>query len=80
MTKQQIDKKIIRMLKEVKKYLLTETTRLHNSGAIDIEKYGNNFFVPKILLHVSLLNCAHQYRPLDVSESVLANIENLKHF
>ena len=78
MTNKQAMQKIRQMAKYHNKYLLKECERLLNSGGISVSDAENNFIVPKIVMHVALLNEANQYKPL--STNMRKEVENLKHF
>jgi chlorite dismutase len=51
---------------------------LLNSGAIDLEKYENDFRLPKIILSVVLKEASYQYEPLNHMDKKTAR--NLEHF
>ena len=58
--------------------LQKECERLYVSGALDTESAEEDYFIPKIVFHVALLNEAQQYKPL--SKEAMQEVNNLKHF
>lgn len=70
--------KIKTMLVNLQIDTLNDCQRLFNSGGIDPEEFGNDYLLPKIILHVALQNQADQYRPLQEEGREQAN--NLRNF
>lgn len=78
MTEVQAKRKIRELSKDASEFIQKEALRLFNSGAVDTRIYDDDYLLPKMLIHVALLNCADQYRL--VSRSKDKEIRNLKHF
>jgi len=78
MTKEQLIEKFEDMLPNIEEYLRDEVIRLFDSGALDTEKWENNFLLPKLILTVALENCAHEYRPPHSFGK--KDVANLRHF
>jgi hypothetical protein len=78
MTKESAMQKMKAMIEEHNKALIKECERLLNCGGVDVTNAEDNFLLPKVILHVALLNEAHQYRPL--SKEMEKEVKNLKYF
>ncbi len=78
MTKKQALTKIKEMAKDHNKSLLKECERLLNCGGVDVEGSDNTYRIPKIILHVALLNEAWLYKPL--SDKSTKQVNKLKKF
>ena len=60
-------------------FIMKESKRLLDSGAIDKDKFvDDEFALPKIVLTVVLESLADQYRPRH--DEYKEDVENLKHF
>lgn len=60
-------------------FIMDKCNRLLNSGCIDKKKYNDdNYLLPKIILHVALLELAEQYKPS--SKDSKKEVKNLKYF
>jgi hypothetical protein len=79
MTKKEFDAKIDDLIDaSFIGYVKDECTRLFKSGAVDTEKYEDNYRLPKTILTVALENTAHQYRPIiDRDKRVASNLRKL---
>ena len=78
MTRKQAQKKLRSMMPDLRRYLFKETDRLAASGGIDLNRFDDDFIVPKILLTAALQNAAFQYGPyLDDHKKA---VKNLSHF
>lgn len=58
--------------------ILKKCAQLLDSGGLNIEKYEDNYILPRILLHVALKNEVFQYKPRSKEEQKEA--ANLEHF
>ncbi len=76
MQRYDFEQKLDSMLPELMERIRQEARRLYSSGSIDIEKYGDDYQLPKICLYVALNNEADHYIYLDNKRE----IANLKHF
>lgn len=66
------------LLENVNESVNREVTRLLSTGAIDLDKYEDDYRLPKLLLIVSLENIAKKYSPL--SEDGQKELQNLRRF
>ncbi len=64
--------------KEVKRYLIKESERLLNSGAVDLTKYGNDYMLSNIILTVATMNLSSQHSPY--SKESKEEVKNLLKF
>jgi len=78
MTEKQFIKKVKESLKENRCYIEKESLRLFRSGGVDIQRYENNFMLPKIVLTVAYKNLSFQYLPLNKDGE--KEVKNLEHF
>ena len=70
--------KIDSMMPDLIEGIRKECDRLIQTGAVDVEQYGNDYALPKICLTVAIENQIRQYRPLDKNH--LKEVANLRHF
>lgn len=70
--------KINSMMPDLIEGIRNDAVRLFESGAIDTEKYTNDYLLPKIILTVAIENQIVQYYPL--SSEGKKEVKNLKHF
>jgi hypothetical protein len=78
MTRKQFIKKIKSMKRDCISSIEKECIRLFDSGAVDTEKYENDYALPKIIYATALKNIADQYQPF--SSEYREEMENLSHF
>ena len=78
MTTKQALKKVEEMINDDKDYLLQTCQRFLNSGAINKEKYEDNFVLPKIIYYAALQELMFQRKPLAPEHQKEA--KNLAHF
>ncbi len=65
------------MLQSDKRYLISESKRLLDSGGIDYDSFEDNYKVPRIVLRVAISNLVKQF---PVYKEEKAEAENLLKF
>lgn len=83
MKRQDALQKIDEMINEqdgVVEYLKKECERLLSCGAVDLDEYGNDYRLPKIILMIALENCSYQYSPLSHDKNLIRELKNLRNF
>lgn len=78
MTKTEYDKLFNELLNDVKKAVEKRSQSLVNSGAIDFEKYEDNYLLPKIVLTACLKDLCDSYMPF--TDSARKEVFNLMKF
>jgi hypothetical protein len=74
----EFETKIYEMIGRLPEALKKECDRLWKSGAIDPEKFGDDYRLPKAILTVALENMACQWMPM--SDDLRKDVKNLRHF
>lgn len=77
MNQQIFSEKIKSMMPDLINGVIKDCNHLFFSGAIDTEKYDDNYLLPKIILTVALENQKFQYAPL--SDMGKKEVKNLMH-
>jgi len=78
MTRKQYTKKINELIRTASKDLRKLAQKAWASGAIDPPSYGDDYRLPKIVLHAALLSEAWQWESLSADDK--ADSKNLEHF
>ena len=58
--------------------LQREAKNLLNSGGVNVTDYGNDYMLPKVLVHAAIQNLRYELRPLD--SKAREDAKNLEHF
>ena len=72
MTKKQIRKKIMEMVRDDKKYIQEKVEKALKSRAFDIKDYEDDYRLPKIILHAIYKDLCWQRKPLYKEHSKIA--------
>lgn len=77
-TKEQAEQKANELIDNSATYMKELVKKALSSGALDLNKYEDNFVLPKIIVHAALDTAKFQNRPLYVED--LKESKNLSHF
>ena len=77
MNEKDFSEKLDELLKTFTTKAKEDAMRLYRCGGIDTESFGNDFWLPRILLTVALENAAKECRP---GADYAKTIENLRKF
>jgi len=80
MNKKQFEEKINYLIQSSTDYVMQEALRLFESGAIDTNKFSNDYILPKIIFSAALKNTAKEFEPLTTNMEYQKDIKNLSHF
>lgn len=78
MKKNELQERLDELIKKTGEFLTEETERLLKTGAVDINSFGNDYVLPKILLVVALQNASRQWGPR--SKELIKICKNLSKF
>lgn len=79
MTKEEFNEKVSELLISVNDVVKYECYKLFKSGVIDVEKYDNDFVLPRIILNVALKKATTAHRPLfKESQEEVKKLEKVK--
>ena len=77
-THKEILEKVAALEEDLQEQVVREITRLLSTGAVNLEEYANDFYLPKILYTQALRNISNGYAPLDKAGCRL--LQNLTRF
>ena len=64
-THKEILEKVAALEEDLHEQVVREITRLLSTGAVNLEEYTNDFYLPKILYTQALRNISNAYAPPD---------------
>ena len=74
-THKEILEKVAALEEDLQEQVVREITRLLSTGAVNLEEYTNDFYLPKILYTQALRNISNAYAPPDkAGQHVLRNL------
>ena len=73
MTNKQFEAKFKELARNVSKQAVKDANRLVRSGAVDMDDFGDDYRLPKIVLHAAFGNAVAGYRPLNEEDAVLSS-------
>lgn len=81
-TKKQVEQKTDELIRDLSKVLKGRVDYLLHSGAIDLESYEDNFYLPKIIINAVLKSTANDfpYCPPKSDKKAHKEIKNLQRF
>lgn len=79
-TPEQVMEKVAKLEQDLHRHMVTEVTRLLESGGIDLEEYQDNFLLPKLLYVQALRNIAEQYTPAPWEHANKRTLKRLARF
>ena len=73
MTKEQLNKKIDELMQQVSDSVKKSTNKAVSCGAVNMEDYGDDFELPKIVLAAALMQATYEFMPLTTAGKKEAN-------
>jgi len=78
MTEEQFLSKVEEMLPDIEKMIMEKAKHMLMSGCVDLERFEDDYSLPKAFLYAMSSELGYQYKPL--SNSLYKVARNMSHF